>query len=262
MKKEVATMSITSANELTEAMRAHHRELAHTLDGYAADVEARGADIDTVALADMLDRLTGFLTSDLLPHAQGEEQTLYPALDRILREHGRPTATMSVDHEYIGEHARQIAETARRLRSAEKPEQASLVRQLQRQVVLLQGLFTVHLAKEERVYLPLIDQVMSAAEQRALLEALHDGAGNATGDGAADAMADALDVRQLPPAQRHPVIFQRFNALPIGGSFVLVNDHDPKPLYYQLSAEYVGQLLWRYLEQGPEVWRVEVGKVS
>ena len=54
---------------------------------------------------------------------------------------------------------------------------------------------------------------------------------------------DTLDVRPIPPAQRHPTIFQRFEALPVGKSYVLVNDHDPKPLYYQLSFEYSGQLV-------------------
>lgn len=73
---------------------------------------------------------------------------------------------------------------------------------------------------------------------------------------------DVLDVRTIPPAQRHPMIFQRFTALPVGGSFVLVNDHDPKPLYYQLNFEYSGQLGWDYLEQGPTVWRVRISRTA
>ncbi len=73
---------------------------------------------------------------------------------------------------------------------------------------------------------------------------------------------ETLDVRTIPPAQRHPMIFQRFNALPVGGSFVLVNDHDPKPLYYQLNFEYSGQLGWDYLEQGPKVWRVRISRAA
>ncbi|MBF6592524.1 MAG: DUF2249 domain-containing protein [Ktedonobacterales bacterium] len=71
---------------------------------------------------------------------------------------------------------------------------------------------------------------------------------------------DALDVRTIPPAQRHPMIFQRFVALPVGGSFVLVNDHDTRPLYYQLNFEYAGQLGWDFLEQGPKVWRVCISR--
>ena len=67
-----------------------------------------------------------------------------------------------------------------------------------------------------------------------------------------------LDVREIPPVQRHPLIFRTFDALQPGGAFVLVNDHDPKPLYYQLYFERPGQFAWEYLEQGPEVWRVRI----
>ena len=72
--------------------------------------------------------------------------------------------------------------------------------------------------------------------------------------------ASTVDVRTLVPAQRHQKIFQLVNELQLGAAFVLVNDHDPKPLYYQLEAEYPGQFSWTYLERGPEVWRVEIGK--
>lgn len=71
-----------------------------------------------------------------------------------------------------------------------------------------------------------------------------------------------VDVRTLVPAQRHAKIFQLVNELTAGTSFTLVNDHDPKPLYYQLEAEYPKQFSWTYLERGPEVWRVEIGKLS
>ncbi len=252
-----------AANELSAAIRAHHRALAQTLDSYTAEIEAGVSSLDTASLDEVLNSLTGFLTGELLPHARGEEQTLYPALDPIIRAHGSPTATMRVDHEYIGEYVRQIGDTTRRLRSAGEQERAALARQLARLVIQLQGLFAVHLAKEERVYLPLVEQVISSGDQHALLAALHDEAEGTAPTGEGDgAAAEALDVRDLPPAQRHQVIFERFNALPVGGSFVLVNDHDPKPLYYQLTAEYTGELLWQYVEQGPQVWRVRMGKAS
>jgi uncharacterized protein (DUF2249 family) len=71
-----------------------------------------------------------------------------------------------------------------------------------------------------------------------------------------------LDIRAIPPAQRHPLIFQRFEALAPGEGFMLVNDHDPKPLYYQFQAERTGEFTWEYLEQGPEAWRVRLGRAS
>lgn len=70
-----------------------------------------------------------------------------------------------------------------------------------------------------------------------------------------------LDVRQVAPPQRHEQIFSTFENLAPGESFVLINDHDPKPLYYQFQAELTGTFSWEYLEKGP-AWRVRIGKVA
>ncbi|SDL70682.1 DUF2249 domain-containing protein [Tessaracoccus oleiagri] len=69
-----------------------------------------------------------------------------------------------------------------------------------------------------------------------------------------------LDVRRLAPAQRHSTIFNTFFGLEKDGAFVLVNDHDPKPLYYQFAAEHADEFTWDYLENGPEVWKVRIGR--
>jgi uncharacterized protein (DUF2249 family) len=71
-----------------------------------------------------------------------------------------------------------------------------------------------------------------------------------------------LDVRQIPPPQRHVLIFETFTSLQPGETFLLINDHDPKPLYYQFKFEREGQFTWDYEEQGPEVWRVRIGKAT
>ena len=70
-----------------------------------------------------------------------------------------------------------------------------------------------------------------------------------------------LDVRDIAPRDRHGLIFDTFERLRPGGSFVLVNDHDPKPLYYQFQAERAGQVRWHYVEQGPDVWQVRIGRL-
>ncbi len=69
-----------------------------------------------------------------------------------------------------------------------------------------------------------------------------------------------IDVRTIQPRERHPLIFSTFDELAVGESFELINDHDPKPLYYQFQAERPGVLDWEYLEEGPETWRVKIGK--
>jgi uncharacterized protein (DUF2249 family) len=67
-----------------------------------------------------------------------------------------------------------------------------------------------------------------------------------------------VDVRNITPRDRHPQIFQTFDTLAEGEGFELVNDHDPKPLYYQFLHERPDQFTWEYLEEGPIVWRVAI----
>jgi uncharacterized protein (DUF2249 family) len=56
------------------------------------------------------------------------------------------------------------------------------------------------------------------------------------------------------------MIFSTFRSLGGGESMELINDHDPRPLYYQFQAEMPGQFTWEYLQNGPEVWRVRIAK--
>ncbi len=69
-----------------------------------------------------------------------------------------------------------------------------------------------------------------------------------------------IDVRTIEPRHRHPLIFGTFDELAPGEALLLVNDHDPKPLFYQFQAESQGRFTWDYLAAGPEVWQVRIGK--
>lgn len=71
---------------------------------------------------------------------------------------------------------------------------------------------------------------------------------------------NVLNVTLLEPRMKHPTIFARFDALAAGESFTIHNDHDPKPLYYQLLGERGNVFTWEYLEQGPEWWKVRLSK--
>ncbi|MBV2234905.1 MAG: DUF2249 domain-containing protein [Sterolibacterium sp.] len=70
------------------------------------------------------------------------------------------------------------------------------------------------------------------------------------------------DVRAHEPAARHDIFFNAFAALQPGQAFDFINDHDPKPLYYQIEAESTEPFTWVYLESGPEVWTVRVAKTE
>ena len=56
--------------------------------------------------------------------------------------------------------------------------------------------------------------------------------------------------------------FGMLGALLPGKSVLITSDHDPRPLHYQLETNFPGQFGWDYLEQGPEVWRVEIDRLE
>ncbi len=71
-----------------------------------------------------------------------------------------------------------------------------------------------------------------------------------------------FDVRKIPCRTKHPLIFQRWADLPIGSHFILVNDHEPRPLYYQFAAEFPGVFVWETLVRGPEEFHVKITKLA
>ena len=75
-------------------------------------------------------------------------------------------------------------------------------------------------------------------------------------------VSPVVDVRTVPPRDRHPLIFQTFDSLEPGAAFILVNDHEPRPLYYQFLHERADQFSWTYLEKGPEIWRAQIFKIE
>jgi uncharacterized protein (DUF2249 family) len=68
--------------------------------------------------------------------------------------------------------------------------------------------------------------------------------------------ATTVDVRGMEPR----LIFETFDGLTSGKALLLVNDHDPKPLFYQFQAECPGQAAWEPQEEGPERWIIRIVK--
>jgi uncharacterized protein (DUF2249 family) len=71
-----------------------------------------------------------------------------------------------------------------------------------------------------------------------------------------------LDVRPVEPKDRYERIIGAYESLDVGQTMELVVDHDPQCMYYTLRATRgEDAFTFEYLEQGPETWRVIVGKV-
>ena len=69
-----------------------------------------------------------------------------------------------------------------------------------------------------------------------------------------------LDVRVIPPRDKHPAIFRAFDGLASRQAIVIVNDHDPRRLREQFTAERPDAFDWTYEAEGPEVWRVRISR--
>lgn len=71
-----------------------------------------------------------------------------------------------------------------------------------------------------------------------------------------------LDVRPIPRVRKHATIFNTFQGLEVGESFVLINDHDPLPLREGFNVNFARSFEWEYEESGPSTWRIRITKVA
>ena len=69
-----------------------------------------------------------------------------------------------------------------------------------------------------------------------------------------------LDVRPLRKPDKHPKIFATYHALPVGGAFVLINDHDPQHLHEEFETDHPGSYGWEYENRENRDWRIRITK--
>jgi uncharacterized protein (DUF2249 family) len=71
-------------------------------------------------------------------------------------------------------------------------------------------------------------------------------------------VASTIDVRLIPPAARHGLIFERLAGLDPQDALQLVSDHDPVPLRRQLDQQWPDRFAFAYLDSSPDLWRLEI----
>lgn len=74
-------------------------------------------------------------------------------------------------------------------------------------------------------------------------------------------ITQSLDVRTLPAPQRHPKIFALLDQLAPGEELLLINDHEPKPLHYQIEATQPGCFAWEPRQTGVHEWTVQIRRL-
>ena len=242
-----------------EAVKQHHAELSGRLAAHAeALLTAAGSSTETPdrsGFEQARRAAVSFCTTDLVPHALAEEDTLYPTAAKTER------ARLLVES-MIAEH-RVITGLVEELTQATEPVRSAAA------AGALRVLFDTHLAKENDLVLPILagDPAVSLAGILSGMHELlgghpdhdHGDSGHSCGCGESDAGdVPELDVRMVPHAIRHATVFGAFDAIPAGGSLLLVAPHDPIPLLQQLLTRAGGQLTISYEERGPEAWRLRL----
>lgn len=158
---------------VTQPLRDEHRELLPLLERVRAAADGVGSGS---ASMEAVDSAYEFLSAHLVPHAVAEEAALYPVVARIM---GSPdaTKTMEVDHAEVRRLTGELGEI--RSHISESVPSSDQVRDLRRVLYGLYTLVGVHFAKEEKVYLPLLDSRLSAEEARTMFEEMEAAAGRA-----------------------------------------------------------------------------------
>jgi iron-sulfur cluster repair protein YtfE (RIC family) len=156
----------------TEPLRAEHRQLLPEIERLRATADDM-ATVPSDSTIGQLDALIAFLRNHLIPHARAEERVLYPEIARCLGS-ARATATMSADHEEVMRLVSELGE----LRDGVQGGLADRVHAIALRRVLygLYAILKLHFAKEEDLYLPILDAALSADDAAALFRRMEQAA--------------------------------------------------------------------------------------
>lgn len=237
---------VESADDVAlSSMRDHHAQLRADLESRLAalhEAVASGAPFESAQAA-----LTQFVDGALLPHAAAEEESLYP----VAADHGLGVFidAMVLEHRELEHHAQALRSAATAVRALGIGEAIAAV-------------FAVHIRKENDLLLPALMKHPDVHLWSLLVDMRERLAQPPDQHARASGVAETLDVRTLAHGVRHDIIFDRLDALAPGQKLLIVNDHDPKPLRYQLDAAWPGTFGWAYLLAGPDVWRIEITRLG
>lgn len=70
-----------------------------------------------------------------------------------------------------------------------------------------------------------------------------------------------IDLRPMDHGRRHPLVIEIFSKLEVGESFSIINDHDPLPLYFQMSMIFPKKVGWEYVEYEGNFWKIKIRRL-
>ncbi len=163
----------TSMPALMQPLREEHAELLPHIESLRTTADLVGS-LSADDLAVRVEEAYEFLRGHLVPHAAAEEAALYPAVDEAMANPGA-TATMARDHLEVLRLIDQLGQ----LRSATALSRPDRETNLRRVLYGLYAILELHFAKEEEIYLPLLEATLDPASAAALFERLESAAAGA-----------------------------------------------------------------------------------
>ncbi len=257
----------------TEQLKKEHRAIRLAL--FLLDICRSKIEKENIADIEKIEKLTEFFSvfADRCHHAK-EENMLFPELEKtgIPRE-GGPIEVMLTEHELGRNYIKIIRESTQNYKTTHNN---SALMKISEAIKGYVNLLEQHIYKENNVLFVIADMHLSLQKQKELFEKFEEFELNEIGKGKHEEFhrildeikseffgnSKILDVRDIPPVQRHDFILEEFNKLNPSESLILVNDHDPKPLYYQFQAEKEIKFEWEYTITGPTIWSVKITKKS
>jgi len=153
---------------LPQVVREEHKELRAHIELLRKVADSIGS-ASTESIREGVGQAHSFLIHELIPHAQAEEQVLYPTVGRLLCAL-EATETMSRDHLEVIRLTEELESL--RLHLFYAPLSESDEQALRRVLYGLYAIIKLHLAKEEEIYLPILEARFPAEEVDGLVEAM------------------------------------------------------------------------------------------
>jgi len=160
---------------LTQPLRDEHKELFPSVNRILR-VADRIGEAPTAEIREGVGEVYEFLAYHLNPHAQAEEAALYPVVQKVLSS-PEATRTMSRDHLEIGRYIEELEALTKNWGKASLT--AEQRKALQRLLYGAYALIKVHFAKEEEIYLPILDQRLTPTSAQEMFQAMETAADKA-----------------------------------------------------------------------------------
>ena len=153
---------------ITQPLRDEHKELLPHIEEILTVADLVGDKL-LPQLRPEIDQVVAFLTNHLIPHAQAEDEVLYPIVDKAI---GTPEAlaTMRFDHVEIGRLTEQLVSLRTYLSSDSLS--GSQIKELRQVLYGLYILVKTHFVKEETIFLPILDARLTPPEARHMFETM------------------------------------------------------------------------------------------